>query len=164
MYLGVSPSPTASVPKQAKAFVTAFATHLPHLSGSAAQVDLEFFAQVVKLANKVEPELVTAVLKSTPFWNGAFRLMKKSAKSTDGLSEQERAEDDGVRVNIMASVVGTTADILHLATTSNPKECESLVRIWANENLFGALEEGIEQLVEVRGVTSECPRLDSIDI
>jgi hypothetical protein len=151
MYLGVGSSPTASVPKQAKAFVTAFANHLPNLSGGVAQLELELFTQVVKLTNSAEPELQKALLKSTPFWNGAFRLMKKSAKVIEGETE----DDKNMRLSVMARVVGTATDVLHLATLHNPKESESLVRIWANENFFGALEEGIEQLVAVRGVTSE---------
>ncbi|KAF9457404.1 hypothetical protein BDZ94DRAFT_1273319 [Collybia nuda] len=162
IYLGVSPSPALSVPKQAKALVTTFAAHLPILSGSVAQMDLEFFTQVFRLANTIEPELVIATLKSTPFWNSAFRLMKKSAKSTEGLSEKEKEEDDRVRVSIMASVMGISADLLHLATIKNSQECEPLVRIWANENFFGALEESIEQLVAVRGITMQISTISSV--
>ncbi|KAG5651860.1 hypothetical protein H0H81_007140 [Sphagnurus paluster] len=156
--IGVGPTPTASKQKQAKALMAAFADHFVRLSGRAASAELDFLACIIGAAKheQAEPEIAKAVLKSTPFWNAMFRLLKKSAKPSAEVHGHpvDPEVEKKHRFYVMSNIVGTTTNIIHDATFENPRECEPLFRIWANENLFGALDEVMEQLVGINGMTS----------
>ncbi|RDB20306.1 hypothetical protein Hypma_012650 [Hypsizygus marmoreus] len=165
IYLGAGPSPTSSAPRQAKAVITAFSDHLVSLSGIPARIEFDFFIGLLAAANQdnVEPEAAKAVVKSNPFWNAMFRLLKKSAKpaESEGGGEESEVEKQS-RLSMMANIVGTATDILHRLYIETPRGCEGLVRIWANENLFGALEETIDLLVPIPGVTMQLGRLTGV--
>ena len=83
-----------------------------------------------------------------------FRLLKKSAKPATGQGSgvtEDTEEGMMHRRRIIANIVGTSANTLHDLSFKNKDECQSLVRIWGNENLLGALEESIELLVKIPG-------------
>lgn len=156
IYLGAGPSPTSSTAKQAKAVMTTLADHLTRVAKRAIDIEYEFATGLINAALKdnAEPELTKAVLKSTPYWNSVFRLMKKLAKPQD---DSESDMDKRLRVNTIATIFGTTTNFLHRVYFEYSEDCESLLRIWANENFFGALEETIELLVPIPGMTSKYP-------
>lgn len=164
--IGVGPTPTASKQKQAKALMAAFADHFVRLSGRAASAELDFLACIIGAAKheQAEPEIAKAVLKSTPFWNAMFRLLKKSAKPSAEVHGHpvDPEVEKKHRFYVMSNIVGTTTNIIHDATFENPRECEPLFRIWANENLFGALDEVMEQLVGINGMTMQIGRLTGV--
>lgn len=135
-----------------------FAEHLIRLTGRSAADELDFLMSVIS-ADKSEPEVAKLLPKATPLWNAMFRLLKKSAKpapATDqGSGATEDPEDEMMhRRRIISNIVGTSANTLHDLSFKNREECEQLVRIWGNENLLGALEETIELLVKMPGMTS----------
>ncbi|KDR75039.1 hypothetical protein GALMADRAFT_522220 [Galerina marginata CBS 339.88] len=160
--VGVGPTALSSKQQQVKALLATFAEHLGRLTAGRDGVDqLVFLMGIIAAAKKdaTEPELTKAVLKATPLWNAMFRLLKKSAKpataSADSRAESVDPEvEKKYRLRMISDVVGTSANIFHDATFEYPRECEHLARIWANENLFGALEETIELLVTMPGMTS----------
>ncbi|KAF5371518.1 hypothetical protein D9615_009617 [Tricholomella constricta] len=167
MLVGVGPTALASKQKQTKALMASFADHLVRLSGRSASAELDFFACIISVAKKddTEPEITNAALKSTPLWNAMFRLLKKSAKPTSETFHGQPIDPETEkthRLYVMANVVGTTTNILHDASFEYPRECEPLIRIWANENLFGALEETIEFLVDITGMTMQLGRLAGV--
>ena len=154
--VGVSPTPQSSKQLQAKTLMATFAEHLMRLTGRSAADELGFLMSVIS-ADALEPELAKILPKTTPLWNAMFRLLKKSAKPATG--QGSGATDDteeGMmhRRRIIANIVGTSANTLHDLSFKNKDECQSLVRIWGNENLLGALEEAIELLVKIPGMTS----------
>ena len=86
-----------------------------------------------------------------------FILLKKSAKPATGQGSgaTEDPEEEIVhRRRVIANIVGTSANTLHKLSFKNKDECEPLVRIWGNEDFFGALEETIELLIKIPGMTS----------
>lgn len=153
---GVGPTTLSSKQQQSKALLAIFAEHLVRLTGRNAEDTLEFLMAIISDAS--EPELAKAVLKATPLWNAMFRLLKKSAKPTPADDQGPAPQDPEIekkhRLRIISSIVGTSANILHDASFKHRRECEPLVRIWANENLFGGLEETIDILVTISGMTS----------
>ncbi|KAG5641720.1 hypothetical protein DXG03_004390 [Asterophora parasitica] len=162
--VGASPTPSTSKPKQIKALLAVFADHLVRLVGRRASVELDFFSCIVGVARNDDavPEIVTAILKSTPFWNAVFRLLRKSAKSSGETLRGQPVDEETEtkhRLYVMANVVGITTNVLHDASIERPRECEALARIWANENLFGSIDETVDQLVEITGMTMLLGRL-----
>ncbi|KDQ07620.1 hypothetical protein BOTBODRAFT_70311 [Botryobasidium botryosum FD-172 SS1] len=164
--LGVSPTVHSSKQQQAKTLLAAFAENLLRSTGhtSAHQLDLLMIILHVARDRAKEddaiPEVTKAALRSTPLWSALFRLLKKSAKpgpSDESDPEQEKAH----RLRFMRSAVGVAANTLHDASFDNPDQCEPLLRIWANENFFGALEETIEILITRPGMAMQLTRLAS---
>ncbi|RDB20304.1 hypothetical protein Hypma_012656 [Hypsizygus marmoreus] len=164
IYLGAGPSPTSSAPRQAKAIITTFGEHFARVVGIPAHVELDFFMGLLTAANRdnTEPELAKAILKSNPFWNGIFKLLRKSGKYEGSEGGEEPEEGKESRMTIAANVVGTATDILHKVYLESPRESEGLVRIWTNENLFGALEETIGMLVPMPGITMQISRMTGV--
>ncbi|KAF8075759.1 hypothetical protein FPV67DRAFT_1469122 [Lyophyllum atratum] len=167
IFVGVGPAGLASKAKQSKALMTAFADHLVRITGRPAEIETDFVLHITKAAqtDRAEPELVNAVLTSTPFWNAMFRLLKKSAtpaKDDGPMGPVDPGYEKATRLHVMRNIVGASTNILHKASFDNPRECESLARIWGNENLFGALEETIELLVGIPGMTMQLSRLAGV--
>ncbi|KDQ07619.1 hypothetical protein BOTBODRAFT_598562 [Botryobasidium botryosum FD-172 SS1] len=165
--LGISPTAHSSKQQQAKTLFATFAENLLRSTGRTSADQLDFLTAILDMAQKgakkdgAELEVAKGVLKATPLWNVLFRLLKKSAKpgpSGDSDAETEKMH----RLRFMRGVVGVAANALHDASFSHPGECETLVRIWANENFFGALEETIETLIEKPGMTVQLTRLASV--
>ena len=145
-----------------------FAEHLIRLTGRSAADELDFLMSVIS-ADKSEPEVAKLLPKATPLWNAMFRLLKKSAKpapvTDQGSGATEDPEDEMMhRRRIISNIVGTSANTLHDLSFKNREECEQLVRIWGNENLLGALEETIELLVKMPGMTSAFVAFSSLFI
>jgi hypothetical protein len=159
IYLGVGPSPTSSTVRQAKALVATFADHLWRLPATTARMEVDLFIDILGKAKKdgTEPEFFKAAIKFAPFWNSAFRLMKKMAKEPDEEEKNGQGEDaediKRSRVVVVVDLLGIGINILS-TSLENPRECEQLARIWVNEGFFGALEENIESIVAVPSVTS----------
>ena len=132
-----------------------FAEHLIRLTGRSAADELDFLMSVIS-ADASQPELAKILPKMTPLWNAIFRLLKKLAKPATGQGSGATEDTEGMmhRRRIIANIVGTSANTLHDRSFKNKDECQSLFRIWGNENLFGALEESIELLVKIPGMTS----------
>ncbi|KDR75038.1 hypothetical protein GALMADRAFT_211363 [Galerina marginata CBS 339.88] len=160
---------TASILKQeqAKALIVTFAEHLVRLSGSSAIDELGFLKGIILAGKNIEPEIIKTIFKATPLWNALFRLLKKSAKPTPAKDQGPGTQEDPTtdkrhRLLIILNIVTLSASVLHHASLYFPKECESLVRIWANENLFGALEETIQLSVAMPGMTMQLGWLASL--
>ena len=154
--VGVSPTAQSSKQQQVKTLMATFSEHLNRLTGRSAASELDLLMNVIS-AGASEPELAKILPKATPLWNAMFRLLKKSAKPATGQGSGaiEDPEEEMIhRRRIIANIVGTSANTLHNLSFKNREECESLVRIWGNENLLGALEETIELLVKIPGMTS----------
>jgi len=162
--VGISPTALSSKQQQTRTLLATFAEHLTRLTGRSAADELDFLMSIISAADKdaSEPELAKLLPKATPLWNAMFRLLKKSAKPVPANTQRSSASQDpeaelGHRLRIISNIVGISANTLHDLTFKNPGECESLVRIWGNENLLGALEETIELLVKMPGMTSVLP-------
>jgi hypothetical protein len=124
-------------------------------------MEVDLFIDILKKAKKdgTEPEFFKAVIKFAPFWNSAFRLMKKMAKDPDEEEKKDAKGEDVAdmkrsRLIVVVDLLAIGVNILHSTSLNNPRECEQLVRIWVNEGFFGALEENIESIVAVPSVTS----------
>lgn len=164
--VGVSPTAQSSKQQQAKTLMATFAEHLIRLTGRSAADELEFLMSVIS-AGASEPELAKTLHKATPLWNAMFRLLKKSAKPATGQGSgatEDPEEEKMHRRRVIANIVGTSANTLHKLSFENREECEPLVRIWGNENLLGALEETIELLVKIPGMTSAFVAFCSLSI
>jgi hypothetical protein len=152
---GTAPSPTSSKQLQAKALFATSSTVLLLSNAGNLALQLKLLLAILEVAEKddAEPEVPVALLKATPLWNALFRLLKKSVKPI-------RADDDdpdrekAMRLQFMSNVIGLVGNTVHPASLHRPRECEGLVRIWANENLLGAFEEVIPMLVGMSGMTS----------
>ncbi|KDR75040.1 hypothetical protein GALMADRAFT_522291 [Galerina marginata CBS 339.88] len=168
IFVGVGPTKLSSKQQQAKALVASFSEHLVRLTGPSAGNELDFLMTIIAAAKNdaCEPEVAKTILKATPLWNALFRLLKKSAKPVPANAEERASLDPESekqqRLRVIANIVGTSANTLHNATFKHSKECEPLLRIWANENLFGALEETIDLLISLPGMTMQLTRLVSI--
>jgi hypothetical protein len=154
--VGVSPTAQSSKQQQARTLIATSAEHLIRLTGRSAADELDFLMTVIS-PNASDPELAKVVPKATPLWNAMFRLLKKSAKPAPSGAPQDPEDEMIHRQRVIANIVGTSANTLHNLTFKNREECEPLVRIWGNENLLGALEETIELLVKMPGMTSALP-------
>ncbi|RDB20218.1 hypothetical protein Hypma_012662 [Hypsizygus marmoreus] len=115
IYLGAGASPTSSPPRQAKAIIATFGEHFAHVVGIPAHVELDFFMGLLTAANRDNtlPELAKAVLKSNPFWNGVFRLVRKSGKYEGSEGGEDREEEKESRMVIATNIVGTATNVLH---------------------------------------------------
>ena len=156
--VGVSPTAQSSKQQQAKTLMATFSEHLIRLTGRSAADEFAFLMSVISNGAS-EPELAKNLHKSTPLWNAIFRLLKKSAKPApatgQGSSRIEDPEEEMMhRQRVISNIVGTSANVLHDLSFKNREECEALVRIWGNENILGALEEVIELLIKIPGMTS----------
>ena len=153
--VGVSPTEQSSKQQQARTLMATFAEHLTRLTGRSAADELDFLMSVIS-KDEPDPELAKVFPKATPLWNAMFRLLKKSAKPAPATDRtpQDPEEEMFHRQRVISNIVGTSANTLHDLTFKNREECEPLVRIWGNENLLGALEEIIELLVKMPGMTS----------
>ncbi|KAF9533053.1 hypothetical protein CPB83DRAFT_845740 [Crepidotus variabilis] len=170
--LGVASTRQSSKQMQVKTLLATFAEHLARfagVSGRGAADDLNFLMSIIDVAKKngTEPEVAKAVLKATPLWNAIFRLLKRSARpaavNDEGNSGLQDVEEERTnRLRAIANIIVILANTLHDATFEHPRECEPLVRIWANENLFGAVEETIEILVTMPRMPMQLTRLFSI--
>ncbi|KAG6907191.1 hypothetical protein DXG01_010034 [Tephrocybe rancida] len=168
IYTGVTPTNTTTKLKQAKALLAGFTEHLIRSNTNArlAVVELRFLLEVMTVASTdgFEPELARAVLGHTPLWNALFRLLKKCAKplGVGEAGEEESSAKKILRMNVIQNIVGLAGNTLHQAMFANPRECEPFIRICVNEGFFGALEETIELIVEIKGMTMQVTRIGSI--
>ena len=60
-----------------------------------------------------------------------------------------------LRFDVMSYTLNLMVTMLLPYPSDKSRECEQLVRIWINEGLFSALEETIDSLVTIRGMTSK---------
>ncbi|KIM48738.1 hypothetical protein M413DRAFT_437915 [Hebeloma cylindrosporum] len=164
--VGVSPTGQSSKQQQARTLIATFAEHLVRLTGRDAANEVNFLMGITTTDNsEPDPEIMKVLPKATPLWNAMFRLLKKSAKpgpATDQGSRQDPETEKMHRLRVISNIVGASANTLHHFSLKNPEECEPLVRIWGNENFLGALEETIEILVKMPGMTMQLSRLAGI--
>ncbi|KAF9535646.1 hypothetical protein CPB83DRAFT_842092 [Crepidotus variabilis] len=167
--VGLGPTDTSPKQQQVKIFTAKFAEHLTRLNIRCAGEQLEFFMNLLSAAEKgaSEPELPKAVLKSAALWNAVIRLLKKTAKPEPASEQEPRVAESPQaeklhRVRAIANCMNMLAHILHTATFANPQECGHLIRIWANENLFGVIEDIIDILIDTPGMTMHLTRIASI--
>ncbi|KAG5640841.1 hypothetical protein DXG03_006872 [Asterophora parasitica] len=152
--LGVTPVPPATTAAQANTLIASFTAHLNDLGPRATCTEMHFFSDLVYVAwhgDTAEPEVCTAILTSKPLWNTLFRLLKKA--STPSSEAVNSEPPDNNRAYLVNTVMRLMKDILYHASAAGSKEGESLARIWVEENLFGILDEMLEQLLKFTGFT-----------
>lgn len=158
IYQGVGPTATSSTAKQAKALIAAFADHLWRLSGSVACTEIDFLILVFN-QDDGEPEFLKVAMNFAPFWNSVFRLMRKMTKEPDEHDIQSAGGSmetaKRLRFDVMSYTLNLMVTMLLPYPSDKSRECEQVVRIWINEGLFSALEETIDSLVTIRGMTSK---------
>lgn len=103
------------------------------------------------------PEIAAFLQGAAQFWSALFRVLRKSTRSICDEAGSESEKEKAKKLLFIDYAIALTANTLHSASFDRPRECEPLVRIWANENLLGAVEEIISKLVEITGTTCECP-------
>jgi hypothetical protein len=146
VYTGVSSKPTSPRSSQAEAITRAVAKHLT-LGGDVARHCLNLLIRLCALAlDSGDQHLYPALCSSGGLWSNCVGIIRKLS------SEPEVLHNDLVNFTL-----GLMTNVLHTSLRIGLAERASLVRVWAEQGFFDALEKNIDLIITTYAGYSEFP-------
>jgi hypothetical protein len=137
----------------------ALTSHVSRLNGREASIELDFLAEVFRLAapkyadNKSKPfrheETLRTIRLSESLWTHIFHLLRRAAKNE---AVDARGGKNGDLIYM--PVIGILANVIHDCQFNAPDEREALVALWLRTGLFDALDEAMPKMAGQTGMPS----------